>query len=150
MEEEKQILFVCAGNAGRSHMAQAIAEKYGVKAIYAGTAASSRMNPNVIEAMREKGIDLGITIPRMVTPEMIHSASLVVTMSCSVGSVLPQTKLAQMQGKLVNWKHSDPQGKSLPCVRRIRDEIEKNIIELSKKRKDLFFPTKLRISDSEF
>ena len=132
MEEEKQILFVCIENTGRSQMAQAFAEKYGLKAFSAGTAPLSKVNPSVVEAMKEKGIDLSINIPRMLTPEMLNRAGLVITMSCSVTSVLPMPKLAQMQNKLINWDLTDPKGKSLPRVRKIRDEIESKVIELSK------------------
>jgi len=131
-QEEKQILFVCIENSGRSQMAQAFAEKYGLKATSAGTAPLSRVNPSVIQAMKEKGIDLSINIPKVLTPEMINHAGLVITMSCSIGSVLPKPKLAQMEKKLINWDLSDPKGKSLPRVRKIRDEIETRVLELRK------------------
>lgn len=113
-------------------MAQAFAEKYGLKATSAGPVPSSRVNPSVIEAMKEKGIDLSNNIPSMLTPEMINRASLVITMGCSIGSVLPMPKLVQMQKKLVDWDLKNPKGKSLPLVRKIRDDIEKRVIELSK------------------
>ena len=131
-EQSRQILFVCVENAGRSQMAQAFAEKYGVKAESAGTVPASRVNPTVVEAMKEKGIDVSRNIPRMLTPEMINRASLVVTMGCSVEEVCPKPMLAQMQKKLVDWNLKDPKGKSLPEVREIRDEIEKRVLDLSK------------------
>ncbi len=132
-EENRQILFVCVENAGRSQMAQGFAEKYGVKAQSAGTAPSSRVNPIVVEAMQEKGIDLSKKAPKMLTPEMIHRASLVVTMGCSVEEVCPKPMLAQMQKKLIDWNLKDPKGKSLPEVREIRDEIEKRVLDLSRR-----------------
>jgi arsenate reductase (thioredoxin) len=131
-EDNRQILFVCVENAGRSQMAQAFAEKYGVKAESAGTVPSSRVSPLVVEAMKEKAIDLSKKSPKMLTPEMINRASLVVTMGCSVEEVCPKPMLAQMQKKLIDWNLKDPKEKSLPEVREIRDEIEKRVLDLSK------------------
>ncbi len=129
---EKEILFVCVENAGRSQMAQAFAEKYGLKASSAGTVPSSRVNPVVVEAMKEKGIDVSKNLPKLLTSDTINRASLVVTMGCSVEEVCPKPMLAQMQKKLIDWYLQDPKGKSLAEVRVIRDEIEKRVIELSK------------------
>jgi len=131
-KENRQILFVCVENAGRSQMAQAFAGKYGLKGESAGTVPSSRVNPMVVEAMKEKGLDLSKNIPKMLTPEMINRASLVITMGCSVEEVCPKPMLAQMQKKLIDWNLKDPKGKSLPEVREIRDEIEKRVLDLSK------------------
>jgi len=129
---EKEILFVCVENAGRSQMAQAFAEKYGLKSSSAGTVPSSRVNPVVVEAMKEKGIEISSKVPKMLTPEMINRASLVITMGCSVAQVCPKPMLAQMQKKLIDWDLKDPKGKSLDQVRLIRDEIERRVIKLSK------------------
>jgi len=128
----QEILFVCVENAGRSQMAQAFAEKYGLKATSAGTAPSGRVNPVVVDAMKEKGADLSKSVPKMLTSEMINRASLVVTMGCSVEEMCPRPMLAQMQKKLIDWNLMDPKGKSLAVVREIRDEIERRVIELSK------------------
>jgi len=122
-----EILFVCVENAGRSQMAQAFAEKLGLKASSAGTVPSGRVNPVVVEAMRERGIDLSRNSPRMLTSEMISQARLVVTMGCSVEEACPKPMLAAMQKKLVDWHLDDPKGKSIDEVRRIRDEIEKRV-----------------------
>jgi arsenate reductase len=127
-----EFLFVCVENAGRSQMARAFAEKYGMKASSAGTMPSSRVNPIVVEAMREKGIDLSGNVPKMLTPEMINKAGLVVTMGCSVEEVCPKPLLAQMQKKLVDWNLKDTKGKSLKEVRAIRDEIERRVADLSR------------------
>jgi arsenate reductase len=113
-------------------MARAFAEKYGMKASSAGTMPSSRVNPIVVEAMREKGIDLSGNVPKMLTPEMINKAGLVVTMGCSVEEVCPKPLLAQMQKKLVDWNLKDTKGKSLKEVRAIRDEIERRVADLSR------------------
>jgi arsenate reductase len=130
---EKEILFVCVENAGRSQMAQAFAKKYGMHATSAGTLPGSRVNPVVVDAMAEKGIDVSKNVPKMLTPEMINRASLVITMGCSVEEVCPKPMLAQMQKKLIDWNLKDPKGKSLPEVRAIRDDIERRVLDLSKK-----------------
>ena len=114
-------------------MALAFAEKYGLRALSAGTIPAGRINPVVVEAMKEKGIDISKRIPRMLTPEMINRASLVITMGCSVAEVCPKPLLAQMEKKVIDWELKDPKGKSLAKVREIRDEIEKRVIALSKK-----------------
>jgi arsenate reductase (thioredoxin) len=98
----------------------------------AGTVPASRVNPIVVQAMEEKGIDVSQSAPKMLTNAMIDDASLVVTMGCSVEEVCPRPMLAKMQKKLIDWNLTDPKGKSLEEVRKIRDEIEARVIELSK------------------
>jgi arsenate reductase (thioredoxin) len=127
-------LFVCVENAGRSQMAQAFAQRFGLKASSAGTVPSSRINPVVVEAMRERGIDLSKKHPKMLTSDMIDQARLVVTMGCSVEVACPRPMLAAMQKKLVDWNLEDPKGRSIEEVRRIRDEIEKRVREISIKK----------------
>ena len=130
MRAQEEILFVCVENAGRSQMAQAFAEKLGLKASSAGTVPSSKVNPVVVEAMKEKGIDLSRKSPRMLTPDMISDARLVVTMGCSVEEACPKPMLAAMQKKLVDWHLDDPKGKSIEEVRRIRNEIEMRVSKI--------------------
>ena len=120
-------MFVCVENAGRSQMAQAFAEKLGLNASSAGTVPSGRVNPVVIEAMRERGMDLSRRSPRMLTAEMISNARIIITMGCSVEEACPKPMLAAMQKKLVDWHLDDPKGRSIEEVRRIRDEIEKRV-----------------------
>ncbi len=127
MPTQGEILFVCVENAGRSQMAQAFAEKFGLKASSAGTVPSTRVNPVVVEAMRERGIDLTKRSPRMLTADMISHARLVVTMGCSVEEACPKPMLAAMQKKLIDWHLDDPKGKPIEEVRRIRDETEKRV-----------------------
>ena len=130
VKESKEILFVCVENAGRSQMAQAFAQKYGLEASSAGTVPSSRVNPTVVQAMKEKGIDISKNMPKILTAEMINIASLVITMGCSVAEVCPKPMLAQMQKKLIDWNLEDPKGKQLEEVRAIRDEIERRVRKL--------------------
>jgi arsenate reductase len=127
----KKILFVCVENAGRSQMAEAFANKYGIDATSAGTLPASRVNPVVVEAMREKGFGLASKVPKMLTVDMIEAADLVVTMGCSVEQVCPKPMIAQMQKKLIDWHLDDPKDKPLGTVRTIRDEIEERVKTLA-------------------
>jgi protein-tyrosine-phosphatase len=140
VEMKDSVLFVCAENAGRSQMAEAFANRHGLKASSAGTIPSVRVNPVVVEAMKEKGIDISSNNPKMLTSEMINQASLVVIMGCSVEEVCPRPMLAKMQKKLVDWDLPDPKGKSIADMRRIRDEIEKRVTELSRSRQGASLP----------
>jgi arsenate reductase (thioredoxin) len=125
------VLFVCVENAGRSQMAEAFGKKYGMNAQSAGTIPSTRINPTVVDVMRERGIDVSSNHSKTLTPELIRDASLVVTMGCSIEEACPKPIIAQMQKKLIEWHLDDPKGKPLEEVRRIRDEIEHKIDELS-------------------
>jgi protein-tyrosine-phosphatase len=111
-------------------MAEAFAKKHGMNAQSAGTIPSTRINPTVAEVMRERGIDISSNHPKTLTSELIQDASLVVTMGCSIEEACPKPIIAQMQKKLVEWHLEDPKGGSLDEVRKIRDEIERRIMEL--------------------
>jgi arsenate reductase len=128
---EMNILFVCVGNSGRSQMAEALAKKYGLNASSAGTMPAAEVNPTVVKAMGEKGIDISMSQPKPLTAGMITAANLVVTMGCSVQKVCPTPMFAKMQKKLIDWNLEDPKGKPLDEVRRIRDDVERRVIELS-------------------
>ena len=125
------VLFVCVENAGRSQMAEAFAKKHGMNARSAGTIPSARINPTVVDAMRERGIDISSNQPKILTPELIRDARLVVTMGCSIEEACPKRIIAQMQKKLIEWHLEDPKGKPLGEVRKIRDEIESKVRDLS-------------------
>lgn len=127
----RSLLFVCVENAGRSQMAEAFARSLGLKAFSAGTLPPASMNPLVVQAMKEKGIDLSTTKPKLLTTEMINQASTVVTMGCSVEEACPKPMLAKMQKKLVEWHLEDPKGKPIEEVRKVRDEIERRVGELA-------------------
>jgi len=129
-ESARTFLFVCVHNAGRSQIAEAFARKRGLNALSAGTVPSSSVNPIVVQAMKEKGVDISSNRPKMLTNEMISQAALVVTMGCSVEEVCPRPMLAKMQKKLVDWDIEDPKGKSLEDVRKIRDDIEHRVASL--------------------
>jgi len=128
--ERSSYLFVCVHNAGRSQMAEAFAKRRGLKAASAGTVPATTVNPAVVQAMKEKGIDISSNTPRLLTTEMINQATLVVTMGCSVEEVCPRPMLAKMQKKLVDWKIDEPKGKTADEIRRIMDEIERKVASL--------------------
>ena len=127
----KKVLFVCVENAGRSQMAEAIARAYGVDATSAGAMPAPAVNPTVVEVMRERGFDLSSNKPKMLTNQMIEDADYVVTMGCKVESVCPRPLIVKME-KLVDWQIDDPKGKPIEEVRKIRSQIENQVIELMK------------------
>jgi len=116
--------FVCIGNAGRSQMAQAFYERRGGEARSAGSRPEHELHPEVVEAMREIGLDLTGRRPRGIEREDVEWAEIVVTMGC--GDACPV-----LPGKrYVDWNITDPVGRPLEQVREIRDEIERLIGEL--------------------
>jgi arsenate reductase (thioredoxin) len=135
------VLFVCVENAGRSQMAEAFAKKNGMNAQSAGTLPSSKIDSTVVQAMRELGVDVSKSHPKTLTPEMIKQASLVVTMGCSIEEACPKPIIAQMQKKLIEWHLEDPKGRPLEEVRKIRDEVETKVAELSKSMDVVLHPT---------
>ena len=128
----KKVLFVCVENAGRSQMAEAIARAYGIDASSAGTVPAPAVNPIVVQLLRERGMSVP-SKPKMLITQMIQEADFVVTMGCSVQSVCPAPMIAEMQKKLLNWHIEDPKGKSPDEVRKIMSQVEKQVLELTKK-----------------
>jgi arsenate reductase len=125
----KKILFVCVENAGRSQMAEAFAKKYGgdrFAVFSAGGNPAEKVNPVVVEAMKEKGIDISANKPKLLTAEMAMEADLVVTMGCSAQGTCPGPFLVPA----VDWPLEDPKGKPIGRVREIRDEIENRVKDL--------------------
>ena len=129
---QASILFVCVENAGRSQMAEAFARRKGLQATSAGTQPVESVNPAVVEAMAEKAFNFSLKKPKMLSIEMIDKADLVITMGCSVEKVCPRPMLDRMRKKVIDWNLEDPKGKSLPEVRRIRNEIERRVEELAR------------------
>jgi arsenate reductase (thioredoxin) len=122
-----QVLFVCVHNAGRSQMASAFLERMAsgrVEVRSAGTAPADEVNPAVVEAMLEKGIDLSSEVPRQLSAEEVEASDVVVTMGCGDACpVFPGTRY-------VDWELDDPSGQPLERVRPIRDEIERRVLGL--------------------
>ena len=129
--KQKQILFVCVENAGRSQMAEAFANNMGLISTSAGTNPLPNIYPTVIGAMREKGIEISRSTPKLLTPEMIVRAQLVVTMGCSVEQLCPRPMLAELKKRVIDWNIEDPKGRSMSEARKIRDEIERRVKELA-------------------
>lgn len=128
----KKILFVCVENAGRSQMAEAFANHYGrgfIEAHSGGTKPAERVNPVVIQAMLERGIDLSNNRPKPIDIRMVEDADMIVTMGCGAEGFCPASFLE----KVTDWEIEDPKGKTLEEVRRIRDEIERRVKELIEK-----------------
>ncbi len=127
--DDKTILFVCVENAGRSQIAEGFFKKYapkGFKAQSAGTKPISQINPIVVEAMREVGIDISKQKSKEIIEEMMRSSEPIINMGCMDKSFCPTLFLP----KVIEWNLEDPKGKSIEEVREIRDEIEKRVKEL--------------------
>lgn len=122
------VLFVCLHNAGRSQMSQALFEQAAGgrhAAISAGTTPGERVHPEVVEVMRELGIDLSGRRPALLTRELAEQADIVVTMGC--GDQCPY-----IPGKrYLDWDLPDPKGRPMAEVRATRDEIARRVQRLS-------------------
>jgi len=113
-------------------MAEAFGRAHGLETSSAGTIPAERVNPTVVEVMKERGITISGK-PKMLTQDMIKEADLVVTMGCSVESVCPRPIVQQMEKKLVDWHIEDPKGKSFSEVEKIASEIQSKVLELLEK-----------------
>ena len=115
-----EVLFVCVHNAGRSQMAAGLLNQLAagrVEVRSAGSEPADRLNPVVIEAMREIGIDVSREFPKPLTGAMVKAADVVVTMGCGDACPIYPGK------RYEDWELEDPAGKDLDTVRRIRDAI---------------------------
>ena len=126
----KTILFVCVHNSGRSQMAEAFFNhmaKGKAQAYSAGTQPSDKVNPVVIEAMREVGINISKNRPKALTIDMVEKADKMITMGCGAeaGAVCPASFI-----ETEDWGLEDPEGKTLEQVRKIRDEIKARVTKL--------------------
>lgn len=114
------VLFVCVHNAGRSQMAAAFTHSLSsgrVTVLSAGSEPASRINPAVVEAMAEVGIDISREFPKPLTDDAVLAADVVITMGCGDACPLYPGK------RYLDWVVPDPAGQPLETVRRIRDEI---------------------------
>lgn len=118
------VLFVCLHNAGRSQMSQALFERAAGgrhEALSAGTTPAEHVHPEVVEVMRELGIDLSDRRPQLLTQELAEKADVVVTMGC--GDACPY-----IPGKrYIDWNLTDPSGLPLDEVRAIREDIARRV-----------------------
>ena len=124
----KKILFVCVENAGRSQMAEAFFRKYlpaGFESSSAGTNPATKVNPVVVEVMKEIGIDIRDNSTQHISQQMIDSAEIAVNMGCIDKDSCPALFLKSV----VDWQIQDPKGKTINEVREIRDKIEHKVKE---------------------
>ena len=125
MSKLKKVLFVCVHNSGRSQMAEAFLNhlaKGRLVAASAGSEPAARINPTVVEAMLEVGIDIRDRKPKLLTFEMLEDADRVITMGCSVEGVCPASFVPTE-----DWELTDPEGRPVEQVREIRGEIKARV-----------------------
>jgi arsenate reductase (thioredoxin) len=122
-----EVLFVCVHNAGRSQMAAALLDHHAQGRVHvrsAGSEPADRINPAVVAAMEEVGIDVAEELPKRLTDGVVRAADVVITMGC--GDACPT-----YPGKrYLDWELTDPAGKGVDEVRPIRDEIDRRVREL--------------------
>ena len=121
------VMFACVHNAGRSQMAAAWLRQIAgdqVRVISGGSEPAHRINPAVVEAMAEAGIDVSQEQPRAWSRDDIHAADVVVTMGC--GDACPVVP----GRRYLDWELEDPSGRTVADVRTIRDEIESRVRRL--------------------
>lgn len=126
----KNILFVCVHNSGRSQMAEAFFNRMAngrARGFSAGTQPADKVNPVVVEAMREVGIDVSNQKPKPLTLETLKVADRVITMGCGVEGVCPASFVPTE-----DWQLDDPEGKQIEQVRQIRDDVKAKVEELIK------------------
>ena len=120
-EAVPEVLFVCVHNAGRSQMAAALLDLHAagrVRVRSAGSAPADELNPAVVAAMAELGLDLSREFPKPLTEGAVQAADVVITMGC--GDACPFFP----GRRYLDWQLDDPAGRPLEAVRPIRDEID--------------------------
>jgi arsenate reductase len=123
-KDAPEVLFVCTHNAGRSQMAAGLLEKLGAGRVHvrsAGSDPADQLNPSVVAAMAEVGVNLEREFPKPLTDEVVRAADAVITMGCGDACPIYPGK------RYEDWELEDPAGKDLATVRRIRDEIERRV-----------------------
>ena len=124
---QPEVLFVCVHNAGRSQMAAGLVKLRSEGRIHvrsAGSTPADEINPAVVEAMEEIGVDMGEEFPKRLTDEVVRAADVVITMGCGDACPVYPGK------KYEDWELEDPAGKDIETVRKIRDEIDARVQRL--------------------
>lgn len=122
-----EVLFVCVHNAGRSQMAAGLLNERAQGRVHvrsAGSTPARELNPGVVEAMREVGIDITQEFPKPLKDEYVKAADVVITMGCGDSCPIYPGK------RYEDWELEDPAGKDLGTIRRIRDEIDSRVATL--------------------
>jgi protein-tyrosine-phosphatase len=126
-KDHPEVLFVCVHNAGRSQMAAGLLAKRAkgrVNVRSAGSTPAEEINPAVVQAMEEVGVDLSKEYPKPLTDEFVRASDVVITMGC--GDACPIYPGRRYE----DWELEDPAGKTLDEVRPIRDELDRRILVL--------------------
>jgi arsenate reductase (thioredoxin) len=126
-KEVPEVLFVCVQNAGRSQMAAALLDHYAEGRVHvrsAGSDPADRINPNVVAAMSELGIDIAREFPKPMTDEVVEAADAVITMGCGDACPIYPGK------RYEDWEVDDPAEADIDGVRRIRDDIGERVQRL--------------------
>lgn len=123
-EPTPEVLFVCVHNAGRSQMAAALLDHRAAGRVVvrsAGSQPADRLNPAVVEAMAEIGLDISKEFPKPLTDDAVRASDVVITMGC--GDECPYFP----GKKYLDWELDDPAGLGVDAVRPIRDEIDRRV-----------------------
>jgi arsenate reductase (thioredoxin) len=126
-QEQPEVLFVCVHNAGRSQMAAGLVKLRSdgrIQVRSAGSDPADEINPAVVEAMTEIGVDLSEEFPKPLTDEVVRAADVVITMGCGDACPIYPGK------RYEDWSLLDPAGQDLATVRQIRDEIDARVQRL--------------------
>ena len=129
LESEKIILFVCVENAGRSQMAEGFfnnSSPEGYRAVSAGTKPVSQINPDVIDVMRQVGIDISNQKSKEIIEDMMRNSFTTVNMGCMDKESCPTLFLPNV----IDWNLEDPKDKPIEKVREIMHEVEQRVKEL--------------------
>ena len=127
VSEIPEVLFVCVHNAGRSQMAAALLDHHAGGLVHvrsAGSAPAESINPAVIQAMDELGIDLSKEFPKPLTTEAVRGSDVIIKMGCGDACPIFPGK------RYLDWDLPDPAGKPLDQIRPIRDEIDRRVQKL--------------------
>ena len=127
-KEMPEVLFVCVHNAGRSQMAAGLVKLRSGGRIHvrsAGSAPGEVINPAVVEAMEELGVDLSEEFPKPLRDEVVRAADVVITMGCGDACPIFPGK------RYEDWVLDDPAGQDIETVRRIRDELDTRVTALT-------------------
>jgi protein-tyrosine-phosphatase len=123
-DDQPEVLFVCVHNAGRSQIAAGLLQRKAgdrIRVVSAGSEPADQLNPAVVAAMDEIGIDISAERPKKLEDGMVRESDVVITMGCGDACPIYPGK------RYEDWELEDPAGKDLDTVRGIRDEIETRI-----------------------
>jgi arsenate reductase (thioredoxin) len=127
MSQVPEVLFVCVHNAGRSQLAAALLDHHAQGRVHvrsAGTAPAATINPAVVEALAEIGLDVSREFPKPLTDDLARSSDVVITMGCGDSCPVYPGK------RYLDWELPDPAGQPLDVVRGIRHDIDRRVQEL--------------------